>query len=224
MLSRPTTPMTRSPASDRHAEPRLGVGPADLDRARRPPAPRASQMRRGRPVRMTVEVMPGPELDDPAIEPGALVDVVREPDHVRLRVVQRDEQRVDREDRRTRSPTSSMIAAKSSCLASAFADVVDDRQLGVALVRLGQQPLRLVEQPGALEGDGHARGERAQEPLVGLVEGVRFDVLEADDADDAVAGEDRDAEPGVRLRADVDGAQGVRLGRPVPDGAVGASG
>ena len=43
--------------------------------------------------------------------------------------------------------------------------LVDDRQLGRALVGLGQQPLRLVEQARVLEGDAHARRERAQQPL-----------------------------------------------------------
>ena len=80
-------------------------------------------------------------------------------------------------------------------------DAVDDRQFGGALVRLGQEALRLVEQAGVLEGDAHARRERAQQTLVGLVVGVRLDVLEADDADDPLARQDRDAEPGVRVGA-----------------------
>ena len=50
-------------------------------------------------VRMTVDVMPGTELDDAAVEPLAFVDVVGEPDQVRRRVVQGDEHRFDREDR-----------------------------------------------------------------------------------------------------------------------------
>ena len=41
----------------------------------------------------------------------------------------------------------------------ALLDAVDDRQLGCALVGLGEQSLRLVEQPGVLERDAQARGE-----------------------------------------------------------------
>ena len=56
----------------------------------------------------------------------------------------------------------------------ALLDAVDDRQLGGALVGLGQEALGLVEQAGVLERDAHARGERAEQPLVGLAEGVRL--------------------------------------------------
>ena len=86
------------------------------------------------------------------------------------------------------SPTNSMIACEVELLGQGVADVVDDRELGIALVGLGQQALRLVEQARVLERDGHARGERAEQAFVGLVEGVGFDVLEADDPDDALAG------------------------------------
>ena len=74
-------------------------------------------------------------------------------------------------------------------------DAGDDRQLGRALVGLGQEAARLGEQPGILEGDAETRRERAQQALVGLAEGVPSRALEGDDADDPVAGEDRDAEP-----------------------------
>ena len=89
-----------------------------------------------------------------------------------------------------------------------------------------RRPLRLVEQAGVLEGDAHARGERRQEALVGLAEGMRLEALETDDADHPVAGRDRDAEPGLGHRsADVDGrpsaaaprASPRRSGRPVAD-------
>ena len=75
------------------------------------------------------------------------------------------------------------------------ADLVHDRQLGSALIGLGEQPLRLIEQAGVLEGDAHARGQRGQQSDVGLVVGVARPVLEVDDADDLVTGQDRDAEP-----------------------------
>ena len=62
--------------------------------------------------------------------------------------------------RRSARPTSSMIAWNSSCSASAAPISLMTASSAGALVRLGQQPLRLVEQPGVLEGDAHARGER----------------------------------------------------------------
>ena len=79
----------------------------------------------------------------------------------------------------------------------ALLDAVDDRQLGRALVRLGEEPLRLVEQPGVLEGHAQARGDRRHEPLVRLAEGVRVEALERDDPDHALTGRDRYAEPGL---------------------------
>ena len=70
------------------------------------------------------------------------------------------------------SPTRSYIACMSSFCGEALLDAVDDRQLGRALVGLGQEPLGLVEQARVLERDAHARGERRDEALVGLGVGV----------------------------------------------------
>ena len=51
---------------------------------------------------------------------------------------------------------------------------------------------RLVEQPGVLEGDAQARGERRQQPDVGLAEGVlAIEVLERDDARGLAADDER---------------------------------
>ena len=77
----------------------------------------------------------------------------------------------------------------------ALLDAVDDGQLGGALVGLREQPARLVEQGRVLERDGHARGERAEDPLGPLIERRRRQVLQADHADDGVAVQDRDAKP-----------------------------
>ena len=65
----------------------------------------------------------------------------------------------------------------------ALLDAVDDGQLGGSLVGLGQQPLRLVEEAGVLEGDAEAEREGRQEPDVRLSENafVAVDVLERDD-------------------------------------------
>ena len=48
---------------------------------------------------------------------------------------------------------------KSSDPADALLDAVDDRQLGVALLGLLEQPLRLVEQARVLQRDAHARDQ-----------------------------------------------------------------
>ena len=75
------------------------------------------------------------------------------------------------------SPTRSYIACMSSSAARPCWTLVDDRQLGGTLVGLGEQALRLVEQAGVLERDAHARGDRRQQALVGLAEGVGSRVL-----------------------------------------------
>ena len=77
----------------------------------------------------------------------------------------------------------------------ALLDAVDDRQLGGALLRLAEEDVRLLEQAGVLEGDAHARGDRRDDLLVGLAEGVLRGVGEHDGADGLLAGHDRDAEP-----------------------------
>ena len=94
-------------------------------------------------------------------------------------------------------------------LGEALLDAVDDRQLGGALVALGEEPLRLVEQARVLEGHAHARGEGREEPLVGLGEGLGPDVGHRQDAEDPVPGLDGRAEEGLGARSDP--ANAVRL-------------
>ena len=97
-------------------------------------------------------------------------------------------------------------------LAEGGADLVDDRELAVALLGLGEQALRLVEEAGVLERDAHARGEGREQPLVGFAEAVRGHPLQRDRAKDSVAGEDRDAEPGFGfVRAEDDRAASLGL-------------
>ncbi len=73
----------------------------------------------------------------------------------------------------------------------ALLDRLDDRQLGVALLGLLEQPLRLVEQAGVLQRDAHARGNCAQQAHVGFAEGVFvLVVLDDDHAEYAVAAHD----------------------------------
>ena len=51
-------------------------------------------------------------------------------------------------------------------------DAVDDRELGVALLGLLQQALRLVEEARVLQRDAHARGDGLQQAHFGFAEGV----------------------------------------------------
>ena len=60
----------------------------------------------------------------------------------------------------------------SSFADEALLDAVDDRELGGALLRLAEEDVRLLEEPGVLEGDAHARGDGRDESLVGLGEGM----------------------------------------------------
>ena len=73
----------------------------------------------------------------------------------------------------------------------ALLDAVDDRQLGVALLGLLEQALRLVEQAGALQRDAHRRGDGGQQPQLGLAKCVfALVVLHVDGADPLVADDD----------------------------------
>ena len=82
-------------------------------------------------------------------------------------------------------------ALEIELLGQRLADLVDDRQLGVALLGLGQQPLRLVEQPRVLQGDTEACRERGQEPDVGVAEGEFGSCSGADDAENSIPGHHR---------------------------------
>ena len=117
---------------------------------------------------------------------------------------------------RTRSPTSSMIAAKSSCFASAFP--MSLMTASSALRWSVSVSSRFVSSNRRALSSATAMLDASvlEEPLVGLVVGVGLDVLQADHPEDAVAAEDRDAEPGVGHRAAGDRAQGVRF-LPAPD-------
>jgi hypothetical protein len=58
---------------------------------------------------------------------------------------------------------------------------VDDGKLGGPFIGLGQQALRLIEEPGILEGDAEASRQRAQEADVALGECIgAVQVLERD--------------------------------------------
>ena len=97
------------------------------------------------------------------------------------------------------SPTSSYIACMSSSAARPCWTPLMIASSAARWSVSAEQALRLVEQARVLEGDAHARGDVAQQPLVGVAEGVRARRLSrAMTPSDAVAGQDRDAEPGLR--------------------------
>ena len=54
----------------------------------------------------------------------------------------------------------------------------DEGELRVLLLGLAEQPFRLGEQAGVLEGDTEAGGDRAEQALVRLREPVRLESLE----------------------------------------------
>ncbi len=88
-----------------------------------------------------------------------------------------------------------------------LADAVHGGQLGHALARL-------VDEPCVVERDAEAAGQRRQEPLVVLVEGMRaVDVLERDDARGTPTDDERDEECGHHRLAAQDNWVAVAFGR-----------
>ena len=84
---------------------------------------------------------------------------------------------------RTRSPTSSMMASKSSCRRRASPTSLMTASSAARSVGLGQEALGLVEEPCVLEGDTQARGQRREQVDVAVAEGrLAVEVLERDDA------------------------------------------
>ena len=148
---------------DRHAEPRLGRGPAELDR------PAARSPRRPMPTRSG-----SAGADDDRGQAIAQLDAgPRRSAGPRRRSYGNEMRSVAAsysamndgrglEDRPDPLADELDDRREVELLGEGAADLVDDRQLGGALIGLGEEPLRLVEQPGVLERDAHARGERAR--------------------------------------------------------------
>ena len=133
------------------------------------------------------------ELDWQGVHTTPCVELEREADHVGRSVIQTDVQILDVELGREALPDQLDDAVVLELLGQGGTDLVDDRQLGVALLGLGEQALRLVEQPSVLERHAHAARDRGQQPLVGIGVGVGLAGLEGDDPDDPLAGRDGDA-------------------------------
>ncbi len=144
-----------------------------------------------------------PELDRIGMDPLALVGVVGERDEAGRLVVQGNEHvlGLGREDGEKAIAHDIDDGVEVELRRQGRPDLVDECQLGGPLVRLGQQALGLIEQSRVLERHAHARCERRQETLIALRERVGLQTLEADDADDSLAGRDGHAQPGLRVRA-----------------------
>ena len=151
-------------------------------------------------------------------EPDAALDRVREVDEAVVLVEDPDVEDLRVEQVAKPIPDELVHRVDLDLCREALLDLVDDRELRRALVGLGQQPLRLGEQPGVLEGDAHGRGHRREQALGRVGVGVLLETLEGQHAEDLVADEDGDAQPGLRCRSGVDGARaGQRLVRAEPE-------
>ncbi len=135
----------------------------------------------------------------PMDTPG-VIDLVREADEVGAHVVETDVQVGGVEH--AREPLADQLddRVEFELPSQRVADLVDDGELIVALLGLGQQPFRFGEQPRVLERNAHAGGERRQQALVALAERLAFDSLERNRAHDPLAGKDRHPEPGFFVR------------------------
>jgi len=112
------------------------------------------------------------DRDRIAVDAPARVELIGERDQVRDPVVQGDVHVLRLEHRRQPLADELDDRLEIELLRKRVADLVDDRQLSRACIRLGEKLVRLVEQPRVLEGHAHARGNRRDEALIGLAEGV----------------------------------------------------
>ena len=114
------------------------------------------------------------DLDGLVGEPDASLDRVGEADQTRRLIEHPDVDDLRVEDLLQAIADEVVHRLHLQVLGEAPLDVVDQRELGVALPGL-------LEQPGVLERDAEAPGERRQEPEVGVVERVlAVDVLQRD--------------------------------------------
>ena len=100
------------------------------------------------------------------MQPSALIDRVSEGKGVRLRLVERNKHGSDPED--LKNPVTNCLddAFEVELLGKCLADLVDDSELGVALLCLSKQVLRFVEKARVLQGDAETGGDRRQKTFV----------------------------------------------------------
>ena len=115
-------------------------------------------------LRVSITRRRGPMIGERLLrEPDAALDRVEEPDLVLLGSTTADVDDLGVEDRLDAVTDEVVHRLPVELLGKAVLDVVDQGQLGGPLVRLGQQPLRLVEQAGVLEGDAEAAARVRQQ-------------------------------------------------------------
>ena len=101
-------------------------------------------------------------------------------------------------------------------LGEALLDAVDQGELGGALVGLGQQALRLVEEPRVLQRHAEAAGQRHQQPHIALRECVfMVQVLERDDTSRFATGDQGRVHAGLGHLAGYDAFLAILLDRVV---------
>ena len=165
---------------------RAGADPADAGSAS---ASSAVPRRSGRPVLMTCEFRPVPERD--GLRSGSRFPSSTQygkRDQVRSWVEDGDRQLARAQD--LADPVADGVddRLEVELHRQGGADLVDDRQLGVALLGFAEEALRLVEQADVLERDAQARGDARQEPDVRLAERVlSLQVLDEEDPADVPA-------------------------------------
>ena len=150
-------------------------------------------------------------------EAHATLDRVGEADLVSFPIDDSDVHHLGIEDRLDLVADEVVHRLHVELLRQPFLHAVDDGQFGRALIRFRQQSLRRVEQAGILERHAHARCEGGEQSDIAVVECMRRQAFQRDDAEDAVAGQDRDAEPGLRDETKGDRAMtdSLRRGREV---------
>ena len=130
---------------------------------------------------MTREVRPWPNGNSNSIrQPLTLIDLERDLDHLPAPVIDRDVQIACLRLEDLHQPRSDELddRIEVELLRQGRADLVDEGELRVPLLRLAEQPLRLIEQAGVLQGDAEAGGDRAEQAFVRLGEPVRLESLE----------------------------------------------
>ncbi len=152
-------------------------------------------------LRDDVEQKGFPRFEDVLAEPDgchrvggqslSLLDDVREADETVGLVEHRDIDHLGVEDVTESVPDEVVHRLHLEVLGQAALDVVDERELGVALASL-------LEQPSVLERDAQAPRERREESHVGVAERVLpIDVLERDQPDRPLAHEEWNEDQGL---------------------------
>ena len=167
-LDRDCSRFTRA-GQDGHPQPRLGIVGASNKRRERLSLGVRSETQRAS------------SLDDDfgqaakwprrlLLQPYPLVNRVGHRECLRLRVVQRDPARHDAEYRPDALADGIDDCLEVELLRECLADLIDDRQFRVPLLRFSEQVGRFIEQPRVIEGNAEAGREGTEQADVGVAE------------------------------------------------------